>query len=445
VKVAGRSFTVIGAGVSGVAAAAALARRGGEVRLVDANPGLARPPGLPDAVAFLPGTNQVRAGDVAVLSPGIPEVSPVRREIAQQASEVLGEIELFYRLCPAPILAVTGTDGKSTTTTMLGAICQATERPAFVGGNLGTPLSHVLQEATADWRIVAEVSCFQLTTTRDFRPRVAVVTNIAEDHTDYHGSFAAYQAAKRRIWLGMTRQDTLILNRDDPFIRAWELPSAPRLRWFSVRERADGWLDGSWLMLETEQGAERLLERGSLQVMGEHNLANALAAALAAQSDGIPLDTIRRALSSYRALPHRLARVAVVDGVLWVDDSKATSPNAVSAALRCFDQPIVLMAGGSSKDTDFSVLRSLIRGRTRAVVLFGQTRHALAQAIGPNHPVEVVEDLAEAVGRARWLARPGDVALLSPACASFDQFRSYAHRGEVFEGLVRGLPGAQAV
>lgn len=443
-RVEGRSFSVVGAGRSGLAAANLLARHGGDVLLVEAKT-MPRPESLDARVAFRDGTNEVRLGDVAVLSPGLPEVSPLRAEIASRASEVLGEVELFYRLSPAPILAITGTDGKSTVTTMLGEIMRKS-RPTFVGGNLGNPLCDDLDTLTPEHVVVAEVSCFQLTTCSAFRPRVAVVTNIAEDHTDYHGSFERYQAAKRLIWRAMTSDDTLLLNADDPFIATWSLPSAPRLRWFSLtkdtdaRVVADGARGDRRLEVTAPDGARLyIMMRSELPLLGEHNVANALAAAQMAVDFGVEPASIRSALVDYRPLPHRLARVRVRRGVTWVNDSKATSPNAASAALRAIDSPLVLLAGGSTKDADFTPFGELVRSRTRHAICFGQTRDQIAAALG-DHPHDVVATLEEAVALADRLAQSGDTVLLSPACASFDAFRGYAHRGEVFTALVEALP-----
>lgn len=444
-QVEGKSFTVVGAGRSGIAASNVLASRGGDVRLVEARPEADRPAGLDPRVAYEAGTNAPGPGDVAVLSPGVPEVSPVRAEIAALAAEVIGEVELFYRLSPAPVLAITGTDGKSTTTTMLGAICAAANPSTFVGGNLGNPLCEGLDALHAGSVVIAEISCFQLTTCVDFRPRVAIVTNIAEDHLNYHGSFEAYMAAKRRVWARMTAEDTLILNADDPFIARWERPAAPRLRTFSLSDpAADAHFDGTHLIVRHRGEAVPFMTRAELPLLGAHNVANALASALAAEAWGVPLDLVRSALMQYTPLPHRLARVATIDGVDWINDSKATNANAASAGIRAIDAPLVLLAGGSEKDADFTAFGALVRERTKAAVLYGQTRHSLARAIGPDHPTTVVETLAEAVAVARGLAVPGDAVLLGPACASFDQFKSYGHRGDVFASLVRELAATGA-
>lgn len=456
--VAGGSFTVVGAGKSGLAAANLLAERGAaSVRLVEAKADAQRPASLDERVAFEAGTNTVRPGDVAVLSPGIPEVSPLRREIAAVASEVIGEVELFYRLCPAPILAVTGTDGKSTVTTMLGDIVRASGRPTFVGGNLGNPLCEGLRDLSPEHAVVAEVSCFQLTSCKDFRPRVAVVTNIAEDHLDYHGSFEAYQAAKRLIWRNMTPNDVMVLNADDPHIRTWTLPdpsTGPRVRWFSLgrdrraRDHVDAHvLDGALMVAARDahasthstgsNGALYIMMRDELPLIGEHNVANALVAAQMAVDFGVAPEVVRAALMAYEPLAHRLAPVATIDGVRWVDDSKATNPNAATAGLKAIDGPVVLLLGGSSKDSDFGAFAEIVRARARQVICFGATGPRIAEALGPSHSHVVVPKLADAVAAAAELARPGDTVLLSPACASFDEFQGYSHRGDVFAALVR--------
>jgi UDP-N-acetylmuramoylalanine--D-glutamate ligase len=439
-EVAGGSFTVVGAGRSGIAAANLLARRGGDVVLTEGRAEVARPDGLHPDVSFVCGSNAARPGDVAVLSPGISEVSPVRVEIASVAAEVMGEVELFFRLCPATVLAVTGTDGKSTTTTMLGAISEASGRPTFVGGNLGNPLTDDVDRLGEDHVVVAEVSAFQLTTCETFRPSVAIVTNIAEDHLDYHGGYEPYQAAKRRVFARMGAGDTLIVNGDDPIISGWSLPSGPELQTFSlVDERATGFLRGTLLMVRIDGRPAELMDRSELRVLGIHNVANALAAGLAGLAAGFSLEAIRSGLSGYEALPHRMETVARHEQVRWVNDSKATNVNAASAGISSMEGPVILLAGGSDKDADFSDFGQLVRSRAKDVILFGATRHRLAEAIGDDHVTAIVDDLQQAVDLATLLAKAGDTVLLSPACASFDQFRSYEHRGDTFRELAQAL------
>jgi UDP-N-acetylmuramoylalanine--D-glutamate ligase len=438
-------FSVVGAGRSGVAAANALARRGHDVVLFESRPDAQRPEALDRVVGFVAGSHAVRQGDTAVLSPGIPEVSPVRGEIAARANRVIGEIELFCELTPAPVLAITGTDGKSTTTTMLGAIVKASGARTVVGGNLGNPLTGELETIVPETIVVAEISCFQLTTCLAFRPRVACVTNIAEDHIDYHGSFEAYQAAKRRIWQSMTSDDTVVLNGDDPYIASWLSrglgPSLPSVDLFSVRRTDCAAFVSSDELFVTPRGASapiRLMLRSELPLVGIHNVQNALAAAQMAVRWGISPETCRQALATYEPLPHRLRRVAEVDGVVWINDSKATNPNAAMAGIRAIDGPLIALVGGSSKDADFREIAELLVQRARAVVCFGQTAeqlHAALSEVGHRN-LHRATTMEAAMASARKLAHAGDTVVLSPACASFDAFRGYAHRGEVFEALV---------
>jgi len=439
------SYSVVGAGRSGIAAANMLAGRGHDVMLFESRSDVPRPEDLDDRVAFEAGSHAVRIGDTAVLSPGIPEVSPVRAEIAARAARVIGEIELFFEFCPAPILAITGTDGKSTTTTMLGDIVAAAGHHAIVGGNLGNPLTGELGQISPESVVVAEISCFQLTTCVAFRPRVALVTNIAEDHTDYHGSFEGYQAAKRRIWASMTDEDVVILNADDPFIQAWLArglgPKGPRIMRYSLASAAaDAYAtdDALFVRVAAADAPLPFMRRDELPLIGVHNVMNALAAAQMAVAWGIDPRDCRKGLMAYKPLPHRLNRVAVLDGVAWINDSKATNPNAAMAGIRAITGSFIALVGGSSKDAHFDELADTLNARARAVICFGQTRDTLKAALA-NHPdCTVVETMQDAMHRARANARPHETVLLSPACASFDAFKGYAHRGEVFEETVRG-------
>ena len=438
-KVKGERFTVVGAGRSGIAAANLLATRGADVLLVE-HTERDKPDTVVPSVRYRAGTNTPRKGDCVVLSPGISEVSPVRKMVADLATEVLGEVELFSRLCPGTILAITGTDGKSTTTTMLGAICEATTRPTFVGGNLGNPLCEGLDGLSPESLVVAEISAFQLTTCSRFRPRVAIVTNIAEDHVDYHGSFERYEASKRIIFEQMGAGDVLILNSDDARIAKWTLPEGPTILYFSTKdEQADAYFDGKHLIVREGTHHHPLMSRAELPLLGRHNVANALAAALAARAVAVPMETISCALASYTALPHRLAPIRTLNGVQWVNDSKATNPNAAMAGIEAIEGPVIALCGGSEKDASFGAFGALLKARAKLVVTFGTTRGQIADAIDDPQKVKIVETLNEAVSAAHLDAVTGDTVVLSPACASFDQFESYGHRGRVFEALVASL------
>ncbi len=456
-------YSVIGAGKSGVAASNLLAAEGHDVVLFEDRADAPRPAGLDPRVGYEAGHHDVRLGDVAVLSPGIPEVSPVRADIAARAAKVIGELELFALSCELPILAITGTDGKSTTTTMLGDIMAAAGRPTVVGGNLGNPLTGEVAALQPGGVVVAEVSCFQLTTCETFRPAVAIVTNIAEDHTDYHGSFGAYQAAKRRVWDAMGPRDAVVLNADDPHIRGWlEAQLGPKgtpVYWFSSRGATciirgtsvdvAAYCRNDVLHVTPPGGAATpLMTRAELPLVGDHNVLKALAAAQAAVLAGVDVATCRAALMAYRPLPHRLNPVATVDGVTWVNDSKATNPNAAMAGIRAISGPLTALVGGSSKDADFGELAALLAARADRVVCFGQTRdlvaaalHGAVQATRPHSArpeVHVVPSMEAAMDLARSLTRGPATVLLAPACASFDAYKGYHHRGEVFEARVRG-------
>ena len=463
-------YSVIGAGKSGVAASNLLVSRGHDVVLYEDRADAPRPAGLDARVGYEAGHHDVRLGDVAVLSPGVPEVSPVRAEVAARAAKVIGELELFALSCELPILAVTGTDGKSTTTTMLGDIMAASGRPTIVGGNLGNPLTGEVALLQPGGVVVAEVSCFQLTTCETFCPAVAIVTNIAEDHTDYHGSFGAYQAAKRRVWDAMGPSGAVVLNADDPHIRGWleggAGPQQTPVYWFSSRESVTSvrgisvdvaaFLRDAVLYVTPPGGdATPLMTRPELPLVGDHNVMNALAAAQAAVLAGVEVATCRAALMAYRPLPHRLNPVGTVDGVTWVNDSKATNPNAAMAGVRAISGPLTALVGGSSKDADFGELAALLAGRADRVVCFGQTRDLVAAALhgavlasgaSPERArpeVHVVPSMEAAMDLARSLTQGPATVLLAPACASFDAYKGYHHRGEVFEARVRSwLAGA---
>ena len=428
----GRGVAVVGAGASGVAAANAACRRGALVRLVDDGE-RSRPANLDEAVEFASLTHDVGTAELVILSPGIPEGSPVRADVARGGAEVIGELELFARLCPAPIVAVTGTDGKSTVTTMIGSILQAGGHHAVVGGNLGNALTGELERIEPASVVVAEVSAFQLTTVSTFHPAVAVLTNLAEDHLDYHGSFARYHAAKRRIFARMTEGDVAVLGADCPRARATELPASIVRRSASAREHADAHAERGQLILR----GRVLMPRADLPLAGEHNVLDALLAALAADALGLAHPVIADALRSYRPLRHRLERFHESAGIHFVDDSKATNPHAAAAGLRATEGPVVLLAGGCDKGLPLDAFSELVRERARRVILFGAAAPSFARAIGKGASVAEVATLEEAVTAARACARAGDTVLLSPACSSFDAYDSYAQRGEAFQRLVR--------
>lgn len=448
---------VIGLGKSGLASVDVLRARGATIYVTDEKPRAEIEDAI--AVAEAAGARFVAPEDVssvtlgltsAVLSPGVPLTSPVVRAVQARDVPVLGEIEVAFRLCKAPIIAVTGTKGKSTTTALIGHILRECGAGVRVGGNIGSPLIQEVRDArSTDW-VVAEVSSFQLETIRAFKPRVAVLLNIAPDHLDRYPSMEEYAEAKFRIFANQSFDDVFVGNLDDERIAMLETGRGETLRmrsrqlWFTLHDRhahATAYLHGSTLTYAPIAGDPRpvaLLHRRDIPLLGDHNVQNVMAAILAACAAGFDAESVAAAVKTFAPMPHRLQPVEEIDGILYVDDSKSTNPGSVVAALRAFDRPIVLIAGGRSKGTDFVELGVALRQRAKALVLIGEAAAEIAQHAG-GVPAMRAATMAEAVARARDAAAAGDAIVLSPGCASFDMFRSAEHRGDEFVTAVRAL------
>jgi UDP-N-acetylmuramoylalanine--D-glutamate ligase len=358
---------------------------------------------------------------------------------------VIGEIELAYRLCKAPMIAVTGTKGKSTTTALIGHLLRACGLPTRVGGNIGNPLITEVVDAESDEWVVAEVSSFQLETIRAFKPRVAVLLNLSPDHLDRYPSMEEYAEAKYRICANQSMNDWFVGNLDDPRIEAlaWRHGGArvqAKQMWFTLGngERATIYPRDGNLVYAPVCGDPRpivLMPCSEIPLAGRHNVQNVMAALLAALAVGCDPAVLRRAVASFVPMPHRLERIAEIDGVLYVDDSKSTNPSSVIAALRSYDRPIVLIAGGRSKGSEFGELGSEIRRHVKALVAIGESAGEIRRAAEGVVSVEAAT-MEEAVHEARRFAVPGDVVLLSPGCASFDMFASAEDRGRRFDAAV---------
>jgi UDP-N-acetylmuramoylalanine--D-glutamate ligase len=456
VELDGRQVLVVGLGRSGVAAAQLCARRGARVRVTDARPAEA----LADSLAALPDSiarelgghrrESFLAADLVVLSPGVPPLTEVAA--AREAGvEITGELELGARFVQAPVLAVTGTNGKSTTTTLAGAMLAASGRPTFVGGNLGTPLCEAVDTPAAGPHgfVAVEVSSFQLETTERFAPRVGILLNISPDHLDRYPGVDEYAAAKARLFRAQQASDFAVVNLDDPRVKqiAAAVPSqvAPVSTRVSLADgdwAAAGWMedDRMWLRLPGGRAPEPYPAQAP-GLVGRHNTENALAAALGARLMGVPPEQVQSSILAFRPLPHRMTLVGERGGVVFYDDSKGTNVGAVVAALDGFPRPVVLIAGGRDKGGSYQPLAAALAKVGRAVVLIGEAADRIESALAPVLPVARAATLEEAVTRAAALATPGDAVVLSPACASFDMFRNYAHRGEVFAAAVAALPG----
>ncbi|MET0013304.1 MAG: UDP-N-acetylmuramoyl-L-alanine--D-glutamate ligase [Sedimenticola sp.] len=437
---------VVGLGKTGLSCARFLATRDVPVAITDSRE---QPPGLdelrselPDTALFLGAfeTAVFEAADRLVVSPGVPVDQPLIRQAMARGVPVIGDIELFAQAVDAPVAAITGSNGKSSVTTLLGEMADRAERRVKVGGNLGEPALDLLSDE-ADLYVL-ELSSFQLETTHTLAPRVAVVLNVSADHMDRYDSMASYADAKARIY---NSAEVGVFNLDDPRVMAMRGAESSAL-FFTLGEPGEGTFglraEGDRLWLCFEQA--RLVAADELKVPGRHNLANALAALAMGRALDLPMAAMLDALREFKGLPHRTQFVAEHAGVRWYNDSKGTNVGACIAALNGFvsasgDDRTVLIAGGDGKGADFSDLKPVVEETARAVVLMGRDAALIAGAIGDKVPVVFAEDMDEAVARAAELALPGDRVLLSPACASFDMYRSYEHRGEVFMTTVGRL------
>ena len=441
-----RRALVVGCRRTGRAVAAMLSARGTQVRMVDARSAAA----IGSDAASLPDGVELRLGedgphlldgvDLVVPSPGVPREAPILRAALAAGVPVVSEIELASRLLAVPIVAVTGTNGKSTTTTLVGlALARAGRRP-FVGGNLGTPL---VEAVGGDVGVaVAEVSSFQLEWVDAFRPAVAALLNVTPDHLDRHASFQEYRNLKARIFARQEATDWAVVNGDDPEVVAIARGCRARVVPFAWEPASVGaHVAGSEAVLRLPGAAEERLGLAATRLAGRHNVENILAAATIARLAGAPLAAVQEAVDTIEPLPHRLARVGERRGVVFVDDSKATNVGAAAKSLGSVGGPVILLAGGVDKGGSYDALAAAASGHVRLACVFGAARERIASALGERAiPVERTGSLEEAVAAAAAAARPGDTVLLAPACASFDMFADYAARGRAFRAAVEALP-----
>jgi UDP-N-acetylmuramoylalanine--D-glutamate ligase len=388
-----------------------------------------------DGLALLDGTQTV------VKSPGVPREAPVIAAALERGIDVVGEMELAWRAIPNRFLAVTGTNGKTTTVELLGHLYRTAGEPVVVAGNVGTPLSSLVGEVEADATVVCEASSFQLEDTEAFAPECAVFLNLAPDHLDRHADLESYLAAKLRIFANQGNDDIAVYNADEPELAGVDLGGCARRVAFCRGAAPDCEVSVSEGTLFYD--GEPLLEVEELGIFGEHNVANAMAAAAAGLSMGLDRDAVREGLRSFAGVPHRLEQVAEIGGVRFVNDSKATNVTAASVGLRAFDGGVHAILGGSEKGEPFVPLADPVREACAACYLIGASADRLAVELAPVSTAGVrlhrCADLEDAVRRAATTAAAGEVVLLSPACASFDAFENYERRGERFREIVEGL------
>jgi len=438
---------VVGLGKSGVASALFLKAHGAQVTVSDTKSGdelRNEIPVLLDHGITVEtgghGDRTFRGQDLIVVSPGVPVDAPPLVQARALGESVIGEIELAAQFLPGPIVAITGSNGKTTTTTLTGEILTAAGLPTLVGGNIGTPAISLAERANPETTIVLEISSFQLETIQTFRPKVAVVLNVTPDHLDRHRTFEVYVDAKARIFENQQGTDFAVLNADDPTCATLGSRTRAEVFWFSRQKEVQqgAWVRDGNIVFRDAKGQREIMQVSEIPLKGAHNLENVLAAVCAGVLMGCAPDKIRQAVRDFKAVEHRLEFVATIRGVDYYNDSKATNVDATIKALESFPANIHLILGGKDKGSDYTVLNDLLRQRVKRVYTIGAAAAKIESQIkGPE--IVHAETLENAVRKANATAQSGDVVLLAPACASFDQFKNYEHRGQMFKEIVRGL------
>ncbi|MCL2678395.1 MAG: UDP-N-acetylmuramoyl-L-alanine--D-glutamate ligase [Clostridiales bacterium] len=441
----GQRVLVIGAGLSGLASCRFLLGKGAALTLWDAKSREElgnEVSALQDAgVALLTGGAMPERADwrLAVKSPGVPPAIPLIKMLKQARTPLIGELELAFYYAQAPFVAITGTNGKTTTSALTAAIFRMAGVNTLLGGNIGQPLVELAEEHR-DGVIVAEVSSFQLEDCRRFAPHVAALLNVTPDHLDRHGSLENYLAVKQSIFEHQKKEDFAVLNYDDPLVRplACRLPGS--VFYFSTEEELScgAYATGGEIFLAREGQKNHVMACKDIYIKGKHNLQNALAAAACAFLMGVSAEQIARALRSFPGVEHRMEFVTSLNGAAYINDSKGTNPDATMKALLSYDEPLILLAGGRNKGNDFGPLMQLARQKTRLLILLGECRDEMRRAAhkAGMESIVLADTFAQAVDLAYAAALPGEVVLLSPACASWDMFVNFEERGRLFKALV---------
>jgi UDP-N-acetylmuramoylalanine--D-glutamate ligase len=449
-----KKILVVGLGKSGLAAALFLRKRGAQVTVSDVRSAEALAKEIPalieQGIAVEAGGHGLltfRRQDLIVVSPGVPLNTPEIVQVKSFGLPVIGEVELAARYLKGKVLAITGSNGKTTTTSLCGEILAAGGLNVAVGGNIGLPVIALVEESSDDGWSVLEVSSFQLETTETFHPEIAVILNITPDHLDRHITFENYVAAKERIFARQTAEDKLILNADDPATKASAGNAKSRVYWFSRKQKVEQGThveEGRIVFKPAkDKPAEVIVPIASIPLKGEHNIENALAAVAASRLAGVPPEAIRKAIEGFRAVEHRLEFVATINAVDYYNDSKATNVDAAAKAIASFPRGIHLILGGKDKNSDYTQLSALLRERVKTVYTIGAAAEKIESQIRGDATIVSAVTLDHAVSQAAQAAKPGEVVLLAPACSSFDQFENYEQRGRAFKELVlarRGLP-----
>ena len=450
-EVTGKKVLIIGAARSGIAAAKFLAERGAIVALNDEKPIEKWPESslalIHRGVGLLPGEPPMwllDQLDLVVVSPGVPSTIIPIRYAERAGAEVIGEVELAYRYLKGRIIAITGSNGKTTTTSLIGELLRDGGFNVQVGGNIGQALISMVESSREDGWTVAELSSFQLETIKHFHPTIAVGLNVTPNHMDRYENFNGYAAAKHRIFMNQTAADFAVLNADDPTVSSWKSGLKAQVIEFSVRKELERgvFLKSDELITRTTENESVVLKPSEMKLRGLHNVENVAAAIAAGMAAGASLESMRETVKRFNPVEHRLEFVCELDGVKFYNDSKATSVDATLKALEAFaSEPgqVVLILGGRGKKAPYAPLAELVRTKVRKLVLIGEDAETIERELGQYANVERASDMHDAVNRSFAAAESGDIVLLAPACASFDMFESFEHRGTIFKGEVTKL------
>jgi UDP-N-acetylmuramoylalanine--D-glutamate ligase len=452
-RIRGRRVGIVGMARSGMAVARLVLERKGRPFVSDSAPadkvsnqcaGLAN-----FGIPFETGghTDKLLACDYLVVSPGVKLDIDILVRAREKGLPIFSELEVAAWVCPGPMVAITGANGKTTTTTLLGEIMTAAGFDTHVCGNIGRPLADVVGLMKPESIAVVEVSSFQLETISEFRPHVAAILNLTPDHIDRHGSFEAYKKAKYRITENQSADDVFILNRDDVASMADNPPSRARKALFTIEadRSCDSFVVDGWLCVRINGADRQVVKCDEIAIKGPHNLQNAAAAVTMAAQFGVTPEVMARVLVGFPGVEHRLERAGIVAGVTFINDSKATNIDSVRWALRSMETPVYLILGGRDKGAEFETIAETGRDKIRAIVAIGEAREKIFDALGRSIPTQFAESLAEAVRMCFEMAHPGETVLLSPGCASFDMFENYEHRGRVFKQIVLNLRNGKSL
>lgn len=446
-KIKGRKIGIIGMARSGLAAALLAKRFGGLPFISDSarEELVARQMEIlkREEIPFETGghTEQLLNRDYLIVSPGVPPNIDILVKARQRGLPIFSELEFAYWVCRGRIIAITGSNGKTTTTTLVGEIFKAAGFETFVCGNIGHPFTDIADKVTEKGIAVVEVSTFQLEAIDDFQPYVATILNLTPDHIDRHGSFEAYKQLKYRVTENQTAGDFLLLNHDDPELRAGHISTRAKVLKFSIKpdENARTFVRDGWLYSNYGNEPVMVIKTADINIPGDHNLQNAAAAVAITRIFDIAPEVMQKVLKEFPGVEHRLEKAGTVAGVTFINDSKATNVDSVCMALKSMTQPVYLILGGRDKGAGYDPIGHIGRGRIKGILAIGEAREKIFNCLGQTFPTQFADSLEEAVHRCFEMALPGETVLLSPGCASFDMFENFEHRGKVFKTVVESL------